>query len=216
MSEKGDLHLTACLPWRPAKLRWLQCRVPNLCPLRLVWERGGCVEQFDVVFLPLSSASLSFVFQLPFFFVFFFMRNISDNYSRRWLGRHWEKKHYVCGAFNFSLPLHFFTSLSCEAKLIFHFSLWSESCLLPPSHSTPFPLPVLHPSYSLRLAFKLTLSWYSDIPPFRFGIAVNRVCEMEMRSLSLSLSFCLPLFPDIKTRLCLQCFSQILECRQIL
>lgn len=115
------------------------------------------------------------------------MWNISDNYSRRWLGRHWEKKHYVCGAFNFSLPLHFFTSLSCEAKLIFHFSLWSESCLPPPSHSTPFPLPVLHPSYSLRLAFKLTLSWYSDIPPFRFGIAVNRVCEMEMRSLSLPL-----------------------------
>lgn len=31
-SREEGLHLTglACLPWRPAKLRWLQCWVPNL------------------------------------------------------------------------------------------------------------------------------------------------------------------------------------------
>lgn len=100
---------------------------------------------------------------------------------------------FMCLCISVHTPPSYFVSL------IFYFFLRTKICVC-------FP-----PDWRLR-----SHSRYSCIPSFCCGVAVNQVCEMEMRTLSLSLTLSLPLFPDIKTRLCLQCFSQILECCQIL
>ena len=206
----GFLHLTglARLPWRPAKLRWLQCWVPNLFSLRLVWNP----ITWDV-FLCWSSMSLSLflcssyilcgvkqkqslleVTQTKSLFSLFF----SDILVTR---------------LSFSSHLHVFLHISIHTpssyavNLIFHFPLRSKMCVCP-----------LFPPSSV---FSLTGSYAHilHIPVFLSAVVLLWIKSVKWKwglSRFLSLTLSLPLFPDIKTRLCLQCFSQILECCQIL
>lgn len=74
------------------------------------------------------------------------------------------------------LCISFYTPQSYSGNLIFHLLLWWEKCDCLISPSFPF----------LSDWQLLSPSRYSCIPPLCCGVAVNQVCEMEMRTLSLS------------------------------
>lgn len=149
--EGGGLHLTApaCLPRRPAKLRWLQCRVPNLSSLRLVWDwikrpvNGG--------FLCWSSMGLSRLFRC------YFLCRGSATYKNSVFQRSHKKKYQIFALLSTSL---LFPSLFLRVCLYISLHVPSSYFV---NHNFflaiwELYLPSPHPSYFFWLAVTLTLS----------------------------------------------------------
>lgn len=205
------LTALACLPWRPAQLRWLQCWVPNVCPLRRAWDWKKACRGFGV-FLCWSSMSFS-LFLCSSSAVFLW--RVSARKQRQCLLEVTEEK---CMFFLRCLPfpLHVCVCISLHkpsslfVNLIFHFLSRSKiSVCLPPSSLLSLTGGYAH-TLDIPVFFlsAVVLLWIKSVK-WKWGLSLSR-------ALPLSPTLSLPLFPDIKTRLCLQCFSQILECCQIL
>lgn len=199
---EGGLHLTglACLPWRPAKLGWLQCSVPNLLSLRLVWD-------------PITAEGPWTVFGVQwgwtFFasqFICFQCRALNRNKNSVFKRSHKHNEYIYCFLKRYFVTFFsLFHSVPNVWLCISLYTLWWRMCVC-----------LISPSFLLSLTGGYAQPL--DIPVFLLSAVVLLwIKSVKWKwGLSLSLTLSLPLFPDIKTRLCLQCFSQILECCQIL